>query len=240
MVDCCGGHDPFNGDGYMAKGKHMARIAASNWAPAAALQQHLMAMAQYRCADPLHGHCPQAIALSSSLLFYAHVVSSCLPSACLEPLQVVHGCRLPVDRHTSPRVRGHTCLIARQRIPFTIGWIRVVLMDRDAFVLRGRQPVSRCRCIAALAACLQLVPEKDVDFPWLPVAASQLPGCKTGPLADKHQDLPEYLTWTLECCKHAQVVMPLHSMHLHACCFALAALLCLLHRLLDLCGHLVS
>lgn len=49
------------------------------------------------------------------------------------------------------------------------------------------------------------MPEEDLDFPWLAAAASKVPGCKIGAPAEPEVQA-DYLTWTLECCKHAQVV----------------------------------
>ena len=68
---------------------------------------------------------------------------------------------------------------------------------------RGRQELSRCRCIAALAACLEALPEQDLDFPWPAVAAKKKPGWKNqqaDPAADEN-----YFTWTNDCSKLAQV-----------------------------------
>ena len=54
------------------------------------------------------------------------------------------------------------------------------------------------KCIAALAACLKLEPEEDVDFPCPHVPANKLDrltGAVTDPPVAK-----DYLTWTTDCC----------------------------------------
>lgn len=64
--------------------------------------------------------------------------------------------------------------------------------------------MSRCRCIAALAACLELVPQEDLDFPW-PAAAptKKVPGwARADPVVEEN-----YLTWMIDCSKLAQVSM---------------------------------
>ena len=71
---------------------------------------------------------------------------------------------------------------------------------------RGRREISRCRCIAALAACLDLVPQQDLDFPW---PAKKVPGWRVGPAADPVVE-ENYLTWTSDCSKLAQVAIHLH------------------------------
>ena len=76
---------------------------------------------------------------------------------------------------------------------------------------RGRRELSRCRCIAALAACLDLVPQEDVDFPWPPVAAKKVPGWKMKPVAEPVVE-ENYLSWTTDCSKLAQVAL-LTCMH---------------------------
>ena len=83
----------------------------------------------------------------------------------------------------------------------------------DVCASRGRQKLSRCRCIAALAACLDLVPQEDLDFPWPPVAAKKVPGWKLGPVAEPVVE-ENYFSWTTDCSKLAQVATHLHP-HMH-------------------------
>ena len=49
IVDSFEGQDPFDGDGYMAKGRYMQMQADCSRSDV--LQQYLKAMAQYRCAQ---------------------------------------------------------------------------------------------------------------------------------------------------------------------------------------------
>lgn len=84
-------------------------------------------------------------------------------------------------------------------------------MIDDVCASRGRRELSRCRCIAALAACLDLVPQEDLDFPWPPVAAKKVPGWKMGPVAEPVVQ-ENYLSWTTDCSKLAQVAIQRHSL----------------------------
>ena len=71
-----------------------------------------------------------------------------------------------------------------------------------------------------MSACLDLVPQEDLDFPWPPVAAKKVPGWKLGPVADPVVE-ENYLSWTTDCSKLAQVAT--HSqppMHDAASCLA--------------------
>ena len=71
---------------------------------------------------------------------------------------------------------------------------------------RDRQELARCRCIAALGACLELVPQEDLDFPWPAIAAKKAPGWRMQSEADADPAVNEnYLTWTSDCSKIAQV-----------------------------------
>ena len=79
-------------------------------------------------------------------------------------------------------------------------------IDGVACASRGRRELSRCRCIAALSACLDLVPQEDLDFPWPPVATKKVPGWKMGPVADPVVE-ENYLLWTTDCSKLAQVAI---------------------------------
>ena len=75
---------------------------------------------------------------------------------------------------------------------------------------RERPELSRCRCIAALAACLELVPEEELDFPWPAPTPRRVPGWNRKPVADPVVD-ENYLTWTTDCSKLAQVgIISLH------------------------------
>ena len=76
----------------------------------------------------------------------------------------------------------------------------------DAFVCmhRDRQELGRCRCIAALGACLELVPEEDLDFPWPAIAAKQAVDWRMQPVPEPAVN-GNYLTWTSDCSKLAQV-----------------------------------
>ena len=71
---------------------------------------------------------------------------------------------------------------------------------------RGRQEMSSCRCIAALAACLYRLPQQEVDFPW---PAKKVLGWRVGPAADPVVE-ENYLAWTSDCSKLAQVAPHLH------------------------------
>lgn len=51
-MDSFEGQDPFDGDGYMAKGRHMQMQADCSTSDV--LQQYLKAMAHYRCVQALH------------------------------------------------------------------------------------------------------------------------------------------------------------------------------------------
>lgn len=78
----------------------------------------------------------------------------------------------------------------------------------DVCVIRARREWDRCRCIAALAACLDLVPQEDLDFPWPAVAAKKVPGWAiAAPVVEEN-----YLTWTTDCSRLAQVYMHLHPL----------------------------
>lgn len=74
-----------------------------------------------------------------------------------------------------------------------------------SMLYRNRQEVSKCRCVAALSACLELLPERDIEFPWAPNQNSKQ-GKGVTPAVEEN-----YLTWTTECGKQAQVSMRIAS-----------------------------
>lgn len=69
-----------------------------------------------------------------------------------------------------------------------------VFVDTCQLQCRRRHEVSGCKCIAALSACLDALPEGDIQFPWLANKKDNDAGAKEN-----------YLTWTNECGKTAQV-----------------------------------
>ena len=89
---------------------------------------------------------------------------------------------------------------------------------------RERSELSRCRCIAALCACLGLVEEEELDWPW-PAVSAKNTGPYLAPGWRLQQSVAEpvveenYLTWTNDCARLAQVLLPLLEnsalQHLH-------------------------
>ena len=69
-MDSFQGQDPYDGDGYMAKGRHMQMQV--DCSKSDVLQQYLKAMAQYRCAQALHIYQSLlgAVCMLSMILFH--------------------------------------------------------------------------------------------------------------------------------------------------------------------------
>lgn len=78
---------------------------------------------------------------------------------------------------------------------------------------RSSLEVSNCQCITAWSACLEVLPEEDIDFPWGPNQTTS----KQQTEADVVDE--NYLTWSVDCGKHAQVDMlkPSAAHMLHNC-----------------------
>lgn len=70
--------------------------------------------------------------------------------------------------------------------------------------------MSKCRCITAWSACLEVLPEEDIDFSWAPDQTTS----KQQTEADVVDE--NYLTWSTDCGKQAQVHFK--TLLLDTCC----------------------